>query len=363
MNDIVEITSFVATAVWRTWPLFALSIFLSVFIRRLKLDGLIRRAFTANIGKAILLATLVGAFSPFCSCTVVPIIAGLLLSGVPLAPVMSFWIASPTMDPEVFTLSVGILGWPMALARLAATLVVSLSAGYITHFLVSAARLPSILRVKREAPPVYALQPAAALPSPLTAAAVPLPVAASALDVSSPGSCGGGQCAIKNDEVTCDSAPDAAVTAAGSWRAQIKNSYKQIDWRLLSADFLEQGWTLGRWILLAFLLEALITLYVPQDAIAAALGNDNPFSIPMAALIGIPLYLNNFSALPIVAGLLEQGMVPGAAIAFLIAGPVTTIPAMTAVYGTVRRPVFFLYISIALLGAIFTGFAANLILQ
>jgi uncharacterized membrane protein YraQ (UPF0718 family) len=127
MNDIFEISHFVGTAVWHTLPFFLISIALSVLVRSLKLDGLIRRAFSARIGTAILLATLVGAFSPFCSCTVSPIIAGLVASGVPLAPVMAFWIASPTMDPEIFALSVGILGWPLALARLGATLALSRS--------------------------------------------------------------------------------------------------------------------------------------------------------------------------------------------------------------------------------------------
>jgi uncharacterized protein len=61
------------------------------------------------------------------------------------------------------------------------------------------------------------------------------------------------------------------------------------------------------------------------------LGEDSAFAVPLAALVGIPLYLNELGALPIVAGLLDQGMQPGAAIAFLIAGGVTSIPAMAAV--------------------------------
>ena len=132
MDALLYIGEFVTTAVLHTWPAFVISIVLSVLVRALKLDGAIKRAFQANVGLAIVLATFVGAFSPFCSCTVIPIIAGLLVSGVPLAPVMAFWIASPTMDPEIFALSVGILGWPLALARLAATLALSLGAGYIT---------------------------------------------------------------------------------------------------------------------------------------------------------------------------------------------------------------------------------------
>jgi hypothetical protein len=66
--------------------------------------------------------------------------------------------------------------------------------------------------------------------------------------------------------------------------------------------------------------------------------------------------------LPIVAGLLAQGMQPGAAIAFLIAGPVTTIPALTAVWGVTHRRVFVLYLGLGLLGAVLMGAAANLLL-
>ena len=93
---------------------------------------------------------------------------------------------------------------------------------------------------------------------------------------------------------------------------------------------------LGKWLLLAFLLEGIIVRYVPQPAIASVLGAGSHFAVVLAALIGMPLYLNNVAALPIVSGLIAQGMRPGAAIAFLIAGPATTVPAMSAVWGVVR---------------------------
>jgi uncharacterized membrane protein YraQ (UPF0718 family) len=78
--------------------------------------------------------------------------------------------------------------------------------------------------------------------------------------------------------------------------------------------------------------------------------------------VGIPLYMNNVSALPIVSGLLAQGMQPGAAIAFLIAGPVTTVPAMSAVWGVVKPRIFALYVGIALVGAVGFGWLTNLVL-
>jgi uncharacterized membrane protein YraQ (UPF0718 family) len=136
IHEAARIGGFVGSSALRILPVFLLSVSLGVLVRALKLDGAIRRAFDARVGVAIVLATAVGAFSPFCSCTVVPLVAGLLVAGVPLAPVMSFWIASPTMDPEVFALSVGMIGWPLAVARLLATLALSLGAGYLTLALV-----------------------------------------------------------------------------------------------------------------------------------------------------------------------------------------------------------------------------------
>jgi len=106
----------------------------------------------------------------------------------------------------------------------------------------------------------------------------------------------------------------------------------------------------------------LIVRYVPQTAIVGVLGEGSRFAVVLAALVGIPLYLNNVAALPIVSGLLAQGMQPGAAIAFLIAGPVTTVPAMAAVWGVVTRRVFALYLGVSLVGAVVLGWLTNLIL-
>jgi uncharacterized membrane protein YraQ (UPF0718 family) len=110
-------------------------------------------------------------------------------------------------------------------------------------------------------------------------------------------------------------------------------------------------------MLLAYVLEALIILYVPQEWIVSALGADQPFVIVVAALLGVPVYTSNLAAMPLVGGLLAQGMSPAAALAFLIAGPTTTLPAMAAVSGLVTRRVFFLYVGFALFGAIVAGYA------
>ncbi len=345
MNAILAILQFVSENVWATLPFFQISIALSVLVKQLKLEGMIRQAFANRMAVAILLATAVGAFSPFCSCTVVPVVAGLLASGVPLAPIMAFWIASPTMDPEILTLSIGILGWPLALARLLATLLLSLGAGYLTWALSEAGVLP--LSPLKAAKP----QPGGGAAAEVSLS-LPVFQPAMGLVLSAPAavsSCGCG-----------DSCGLPVQGEAAGWGGYMRQRWAQLSWGPFWREVGRESWTWGKWLLLAFVLEALILRYVPQTAVAQTLGSGSWFAIPAAALVGIPLYLTEISALPIVAGLLAQGMVPGAAIAFLIAGPVTTLPAMTAVYGIVSRRIFLLYLGIGLGGAMILGWLTNL---
>jgi uncharacterized membrane protein YraQ (UPF0718 family) len=117
----------------------------------------------------------------------------------------------------------------------------------------------------------------------------------------------------------------------------------------------------AKFMALAFFLEALITLYIPNEWIAGLLGQRNPWAILMAAFLGVPVYTSNLAALPMVSGLLAQGMNPAAALAFLIAGPTTTLPAMAAVWGLTSRRVFALYISFSLTGAVVLGYLFSLV--
>jgi hypothetical protein len=74
-----------------------------------------------------------------------------------------------------------------------------------------------------------------------------------------------------------------------------------------------------------------------------------------------PHYLNGYAALPLVGGLIERGMAPGAAMAFLVAGGVTSIPAAIAVFALARLPVFLAYLAFALIGATAAGIAFGLV--
>ena len=396
MTDLLWIAAFVVSNVWRILPYFLISILFSVLISSLKLDSAIRSAFTKRTGRSVALATGVGAFSPFCSCTVIPVVKSLLLSGVPLAPVMAFWVASPLMDVEIFALSGATLGWPLAIMRMVATLLVSLGAGYVTMALVNAGFFrEGFLRTDRKAASATSCCTSAPAPLSLTSVSnavqqtvaaccaptlvaapalaasrsvrIPLTVAPSAAAPAAAASC----CAPTPISLAV-SAPAASGCGCGTtfettarpaerWWSSIAASLRAIDPREFGTDVARLSWSLGRFLVLAFVLESLIIRYVPRAAIMSVLGTDSLFAVPLAAVMGLPLYFTNLSALPILSGLLGQGMQPGAVIAFLISGPLTTFPAMTAVWGVADRRIFALFVSIGVGGAILMGLLTNLI--
>ncbi|WP_200881990.1 permease [Nitrincola sp. A-D6] len=98
-------------------PFLAASVLIAAWANATGADGLISRAFVGAPTTMIIMGALAGALSPFCSCGVIPLIAALLAMGVPLAPVMAFWLASPLMDPAMFALTTGIIGVEFALAK------------------------------------------------------------------------------------------------------------------------------------------------------------------------------------------------------------------------------------------------------
>jgi hypothetical protein len=100
--------------------------------------------------------------------------------------------------------------------------------------------------------------------------------------------------------------------------------------------------------------------YISAGQIAGLLGQGNAWAIPLAALVGVPAYLNGYAALPLVSGLIEMGTAPGAGMAFLVAGGVTSIPAAIAVFALVRKPLFLWYIALSLAGGLLSGFLFQL---
>ncbi len=288
-------------------PFLALAVGLAAYAKASSADRLIARAFTGHIAIMILMAALLGGLSPFCSCGVIPLIAALLTMGVPLPAVMAFWLSSPLMDPSMFVLTVGTLGTTFALAKTTAAIGVGLMGGFAMLGLGFTSLLANPLK---------------------------------------PG-IGDGGCG----------AASVRSTKPIHWRFWEDSERRAVFTRELARNFM----FLGKWLALAFLLESLMLAYVPGEWISQFLGGGGFTGTALAALIGIPAYLNGYAALPLMSGLVDAGMDPGAAMAFLIAGGVSSIPAAIAVFALVRLPVFAAYLLLAFIGAVISGLLFTLV--
>ncbi|TCP27398.1 permease [Rhodovulum adriaticum] len=284
-----------------TAPYLLLSIALAAYAVATGADNLIARAFTGAPAVMILLAALAGGLSPFCSCGVIPLIAALLAMGVPLSAVMAFWLASPIMDPSMFALTTGVLGLEFAAAKTLAAIGLGLFGGWTVHLLGRAGNLTDPLR-----PGI------------------------------GNGGCGGRK--VRD--------PQPVV-----WRFWAV-AERRVKFR---REALSVTLFLAKWLSLAFVIESLMLAYIPAESVTGLLGGNGLAPIALGTLVGVPAYLNGYAALPLVGGLIGQGMSPGAGMAFLVAGGVTSLPAAIAVWALVRPPVFLLYLALSLSGAFTVG--------
>jgi len=288
-------------------PFLLGSVAIAAFAKASGADNLIARAFSGRAATMIIAASLMGALSPFCSCGVIPLIAALLAMGVALPPVMAFWLASPLMDPSMFVLTVGTLGTDFALFKTAAAIATGLIGGFGTQALLAAGAFREPLRAG-----------------------------------ISDGGCGGSK--IRK--------PGAVV-----WRFWGDPGRQTM--------FLENARSnllfLGKWLALAYLLESLMLATVPAETVVRLVGGEGLWPILVATFVGIPAYLNGYAALPLIGGLIEQGMAPGAGMAFLLAGGVTSVPAAIAVWALARPPVFAAYVGFAVISAMAMGIVFGMI--
>ncbi|MEM1006273.1 MAG: permease, partial [Pseudomonadota bacterium] len=291
---------FAGKALLHTGQYILFAVLLLSYLKATGAEVMVARAFEGRETRMIFLAALFGGLAPFCSCEVIPFIAGLLALGAPLSAVMAFWLSSPLIDPPTLLITAGALGWPFAIGKAVSAVALGLFGGFVVRFM---------MRRGAFAQPLRAYKPA--------------------------GCCG---CGPKH--------PDKPVWAF--WQEPDRR-------QRFRAEFVHNGLFLLKWLALAYVLEALLVSYVPADLIARVVGGEGITPVVIAALVGMPAYLNSYVAPPLLAGLMEQGMTAGAAMAFMVAGAVSSIPAMAAVWSLVKPRVFATYLGLGVGGAVVAG--------
>ena len=293
-----------------TAPYMLLAIFLIAGLKATGAETMVASVFKGRQNRMIVLAALLGGLAPFCSCEVIPFIAGLLSLGTPLGPIMAFWLSSPLIDPPTLLITAAALGWKFAIAKAVIAVSLGLMGGFAIKFFTGIGYLKNPLKAREK-----------------------------------DSGCGTG-CSDISCADSVDISPGKPVWRFWSSKARLN---------VFRTEFKYNALFLLKWMLFAYTIESLMIHYIPAESIASVVGGKGVFPIIISAFVGVPAYLNSYIAPPIVSGLMGQGMSAGSGMAFIVAGAVSSIPAMTAVFALVRRTVFVAYILLGFSGAILAG--------
>lgn len=265
-------------------------------------DTHIARAFEGRTLRTVVAASLIGAITPVCGVTVLPLMAGLLAAGVPLAPIMAFWLSSPITDPAMLATTAATLGVSFAIGKTIAAFGLGLFGGAITGVFATSPWALNALRDNGLARQLIAAR------------------------------CGAAQ--------TFD---------PWVWRTQARRQ-----------AFGAQFWATTRLILIclipAFAAEYALNAALTPGSLVKYVGEDQWWAIPAAVFVGAPAYIDGYAALPLTRGLIENGMSKGAAMAFLISGGVVSIWGALAIAPILKLKPFLLYLALAVAGALAAGY-------
>ncbi|PSQ13656.1 permease [Halobacteriales archaeon QS_7_68_65] len=252
-----------------------------------------------------------GAVTPFCSCSTVPVLAGLLQAGAPLGLAFSFLLASPLVNEIAVLLLVGLFGIEVTVSYIVMTFVAAVVGGLVIGRLGMAEQVKEV-RITDD-----------------TDQAV-------AADGGTVDCCTGG---TTQTERTHGQHAESAARDAWSF-------------------FLD---TLP-YLILGMVIGALIHGVVPVDVLRTVLGSGNPLAVPLAALAGAPVYVSLSGMLPIAASLSEQGIAIGTVLAFVIGGAGVSIPNMILLNKLFKRRLLLVYAGTVVAIGVVVGVAFNLLL-
>lgn len=339
-----------------TWPFLVLSIVLAAAVQVYVGTDRVGRWLRRSIPLAVLGAVALGALTPFCSCGTMAVVLGSLAASVPWAPIVAFIASSPLTSPGEYALSIGLFGVQFATTFVVAAAAVGLIGGVASWYLERRGWLEGQSRVT------------AHVDEPL---AVGVPCSPAALEgrgdlAVSAGSVvvavvGGESCGAGGDSSRCageGASPSAAFERPARRPDCGRRSSRHRDFaRALVVDARRLAWYFLAFASLGYLLIELI----PSSVFEGHLGDGNALTaVPLAALLGIPMYVNTEGSLPLVASLMDGGMGAGPALAFLITGAGTSIGAVSGMLVIARWRIVALVVGTLIVSACLTGWLAPL---
>lgn len=243
------------------------------------------------------LAILLGAVTPFCSCSSVPLFIGFVEAGIPLGVTFSFLIASPMINEVAVVILAGILGWQLTLLYVAAGLAVAWFGG---------------LAMERFKPERWVEDYV---------------------------------WKIRMGEMQA-AAPDT------SWCGRHHYAWNEV------RELVGRLW---KWVLAGIAVGALFHGYVPEAWVSEYLGGGAWYTVPVAVLLGIPLYSNATGVIPVAEAMLGKGVALGTTLAFMMSIAALSLPEMIILRKVIRWPALALFAAVLAVAITLVGWGFNLI--
>jgi len=274
--------------------------------------GIVRSFFTPERARRILsgrresaggvLAALLGVVTPFCSCSAVPLFIGFVTSGVPLGVTFAFLVSAPMVNEIALVLLYGLFGWKIAAIYTGTGLAIAVASGW------TIGRLGMERHVEEW---VYAM-PAGA-----------------------------------------DEGSDGDNTPKLSWRDRVDCGTNAV------REIVGKVWP---WVLAGIAVGGFIHGYVPENFMAAIMGAGAWWSVPLAVLIGIPMYSNAAGIIPIVQALLGKGAALGTVLAFMMSVIALSLPEMIILRKVLKIRLIATFAGVVGAGILLVGYLFNALL-
>jgi hypothetical protein len=244
------------------------------------------------------LAAFLGVATPFCSCSAIPLFIGFVKAGIPLGVTFSFLISAPMVNEVAVVLLYGLLGWKVAAIYAGTGLLIAMVAGWV------------IGRLKMERH-------------------------------------------IESWVIEIRAAEAQVETEAPTLRDRVRYGIEAVK------DIVGKVW---KWIVLGIAVGALIHGYVPEDFLSSIMGKEAWWSVPIAVLIGIPMYSNAAGMIPVVQALLGKGAALGTVLAFMMSVIALSLPEIIILRKVLKLRLILTFVGVVGCGILIVGYLFNVII-
>jgi len=244
------------------------------------------------------MASLLGIVTPFCSCSAIPLFLGFIETGIPIGITFSFLIAAPMINEVAVIMLFSLFGWEVGVIYILMGLLIAITAGWI------------IGRLKLEKWLQDWVQN------------------------------------LKFGEISNDNKPLTFDDRIHAGEIAVKEIIVKI-------------WP---YVILGIAVGALVHGYVPNDYLASMINKSTWYSVPLAVLVGVPLYACSPGAVPIAYALIEKGVPLGTALAFMMSVIAISLPELIILKKVLKLPLILTFVGIIAAGIIIVGYLLNILL-